>query len=324
MARQLINHVLRRLPGFFRFNGLRDYLYDYRRFTRYSSALDPKISPQARLARITKAYHMIEKGLALPEPRPGFGQEPIAMLLAEVPELEAAGHAGPVTRSARASLAAYVRWHDALGHQVPPPVRQFAATAETAPGGAIVLERQFIQSAAGIDFARFARSRYSVRNFTGAPVSEEAIRTAVEVALKTPRVCNRETRRVHFANTPGDMGRMLSVQNGNRGFGHLAGAVLMITSDVREFVEYGERNQCWVDGGLFAMTLAFAFHAQGLGTCMLNASNASWKDRRLRAILGLPDHEVVITFMAVGHLPDQLMVAESPAPDVDSILRRMG
>lgn len=320
MPLPMIKSTSGRFPGSVQFRGVLDYLYDFRRFSRHSSALDPDKSPEARAARITKAYHMLEKGLALPEPRPGFGQDALSHLLQEVPKLEAEGHGGLETDGARASMAAYVAHHDAIGHEVDPAVRAFSAGAGNKPGGLMQVTRSELQDAAAIDFARFARSRHSVRNFTGEPVSEAQISAAVAIALKSPRVCNRESRRVHAAFTPEARLRMLGVQNGNRGFGHLAGAVLMITADLRAFVGYNERNQCWVDGGLFAMTLAYALHAQGLGTCMLNASNARWRDREVRAALPLPDHEVVITFMAVGHLPERLSVAQSPAPAVDQVL----
>jgi hypothetical protein len=47
----------------------------------------------------------------------------------------------------------------------------------------------------------------------------------------------------------------LSYQNGNSGFGHTVPALFVITSDMRIFEKSGERNQGWVDGGLFAMAL---------------------------------------------------------------------
>lgn len=303
-----------------KYDGLKDYLYDFRRFRTHSSALDPEASPEAVSARITKEYHRIEKGLALPEPRPGFALAVVDWLMRKVPRHEAAGHAGLATRGARGSIRAWVDHHDRIGAPVREDIRAFAQGAESLPGGVITLTREEILAATSIDFARFARARHSVRQFTGAPVAEEVVRAAVALALKTPRVCNRESRRVRAAFTPEAMKRMLDHQNGNRGFGHLAGAVLMITSDMRHFTDFGERNQCWVDGGMFAMSLANALHAQGLGTCMLNSATVSWKDQGLRRALGVPDHEAVITFMAVGQLPERIELAESPAPGAGEVL----
>jgi nitroreductase len=323
----------RRLPGFEFLrrlrngvSGLSEYYHDFSRFARFSGALEDRASITTRLARVTKAYHMIEKGLALPEPRPGFGRgyakEPIGLLLKEVPELESDDLSGVETKGARSSLAEYVAWHDKLGHRVDPKIRDFASLDLPGTcGGTTLIERRVIHSAAMIDFETFARSRHSIRNFTGQAVEENTIRESVALALKSPRVCNRESRRVHAAFSESARAKMLAVQNGNRGFGHLAGAVLMITVDLGNFVDFGERNQGWIDGGIFAMTLAFALHAKGLGTCMLNASNKTWQDRQVRNSLDLAESEVVITFMAVGHIPDHLKVAVSPTPELTQIFK---
>lgn len=314
--------LMRLLRAYLR--GLHDYIHDFRRFTRYSSALAGPDSHPSRLARVTKAYHMIEKGLALPSPRPGFGrgypQEPIGYLLREVPLLEAEGQRGVETCGARASIAAYVRWHDEHGHLVDPSLRTFAESALAQNGGTFSVDRVTLLEGSRVDFSGLVRTRHSIRNFTGEPVGIDAIRSAVAVALKSPRVCNRESRRVHVALAPTARERMLGLQNGNRGFGHLAGAVLMVTADLRQFVDFGERNQGWIDAGLFAMTLTYALHAQGLGTCMLNASNRASHDRLVHEQLRIGDHEVVVMFIAVGQLPATLSVAASPGPSVDDVL----
>ena len=84
-----------------------------------------------------------------------------------------------------------------------------------------------------------------------------------------------------------------------------------------------ERNQCWIDGGLFAMSLVLGLHAQGLGTCFLNWSKSSPRDRAMRALLKLPPEEVIIVLVAVGHLPDTLEVARSARPPLDSVRRHV-
>lgn len=310
---------------------LRNYYYDAFRFCTHSSTFNVHMSSDALAARVVKEYHRIEKGLALPEPRPGFALDVVRSLIAVVPALEA--ETGPclATRGSRDALAAYLDWHERMGAELPQnDTQQLRAFLDTAPqdsaqgdgplGGVVTLSRAEIAAATDIDYAQFVKTRYSVRQFTGAEVARDDIRTAVELALKTPRVCNRETRRVYAAHAPDARARLLGFQNGNRGFGHLAGAVLMITSDMRQFTDLGERNQCWIDGGMFAMSLAYALHAQGLGTCMLNWSAPFWRDRTMRKDLNIPDYEAVITMMAVGHLPESMDLAQSARPPVADIL----
>lgn len=300
----------------------RNYWYDFMRFRAHSSAFDPEVSAEAYAARITKEYHRIEKGMALPEPRPGFGADTIEWLMKAVPHHEALAGSSIATRGARGALCRYVNFHDEIGQgaQISDALRQFAVSAgKDLPGGTNLLSRQALSTVTSVDFDGFARARFSVRHFTGESVAEEDIRSAVATALKSPRVCNRESRRVRAAFSAEARERVLSYQNGNRGFGHLAGAVLIVTSDLRCFTDFGERNQSFVDGGLFSTTLALALHAKGYGTCFLNWSAPFWRDRQMRSALSIPDNEVVITLLAVGRISETFLVAASPGPDINDM-----
>ncbi len=59
------------------------------------------------------------------------------------------------------------------------------------------------------------------------------------------------------------------------------------------------------------MSLIYAFHAQGIGTCCLNWSVDSTTDRRLRATTALPPNENVIMMLAIGQTADTVHVARS-------------
>ena len=298
-----------------------NYSYDAKRYVRHSSTHDNLADPMTRKARLTKAYHSIEKGMALPDPRPGYGDWALHEIRTHLPGLEAEGQSGLETQGARATVAQYAAWH---GDKLPEDVAwtaDYSPAPVDHPGGTTTLTPEDLKAAQAMDFDRFARSRYSIRQYTGAPVSPDEIERAIATALKSPRVCNRESRRVHVAYSEEARTRLLAHQNGNRGFGHKAGAVLVITSDVRHFTDLSERNQGWIDGGLFAMSLAYALHGQGLGACMLNWSAIWWRDRNLRREFNIPDHEIIITMMAVGQIPaDGVTVATSPAPDVAAVL----
>lgn len=306
--------------------GLSDYFYDMRRFVAHSSTMRSRLDERQLAAVITKEYHRIEKGLALPEPKPGFARDRMSALFSKVTEHENRFGPAVATRGARSALEAYIAHHVALGMTFPElgAFRVKEADIQNIPAGAMNVTRDEIVAATSIPYERFVQSRFSVRDFTGEPVTEEEIFEAVRLASRAPRVCNRGTTRVHAAYDREMQTRILSYQNGNLGFGHLAGAVLIVTSDLRGFTDFGERNQCWVDGGLFAMSLVHALHAQALGTCMLNWSVSSIRDRRMRRNIGIPDSEAVITLMAVGRLPDRFKVAISPRYPVSSMLHTIG
>lgn len=321
----IIGTLIRKVFGekqFARYRGLNNYFYDMRRFGGSSTAFDSPYDEETLGALITMDYHRIEKGLALPAPRVGFGSDVTKRLLKAVPDYEQRFGPGLPTRCARAALAEYAAFHRQTNAPME-AVEAFLATAPADPtagsAGTLMISREAIYAHSNIDFDAFARHRYSVRNFTGEPVERSVVEAAVATAMKTPSVCNRQTARVHIALSDDTRAKALSYQNGNRGFGDRAGAVLIVTSDMRGFTSLGERNQCWVDGGLFAMSLNYALHARGLGVCMLNWSTECHRDREMRTALGIPDHEAVIMMMAVGHMPEAFKVASSPRRPLEAV-----
>ena len=312
--RAFVGKLRRVLPG------LGEFWYDFRMFSANAASADHWRSTSNEHALLIKEYHRLEKGLALPNPREGFGANVIRDVIKLVDKLERDD--GPFFHGncARASLEAYraaPTCTDELGQKI----ANFNAgldRSDLPPAGAALVTREELVAARNIDFEQFARSRTSIRDYTGDPVPETAIRKAVAIAMKSPRVCNRGTSRCHAILDRVTMDKALSFQNGNAGFGDKAGAVLIITSDRRGFLDYGERNQCWIDGGLFAMTLCYALHAQGYGTCMLNWSVLSKRDRELRRAIPIPEHEAIITLMAVGVIPPTLRIAISPREPVET------
>ncbi|WP_448585929.1 nitroreductase family protein [Thermaurantiacus sp.] len=327
-----LRHLLRRARSLVRApKALAAFLYDYRQFARASGAIRARDSVRTEEARLVKAYHRIEKGLALPEPRIGFGRQVVEEVLQRIQSLgerdDERDDGGFQTAAARASLLAYRAAEVCLPETADRIERVLAGLPAHGPAplaGAKWVTRDEIRAASAIDFGAFVRGRYSVRDFTGEAVPPEVVRDAVAIAMKSPRVCNRGTAMCHAIFDPELMRRALSFQNGNSGFGHLAGAVLILTADRRGFLDIGERNQCWVDGGLFAMTLVYALHAAGYGTCMLNWSATPDRDRRLRAALDLPEELAIVTLMAVGGLKDRFRVAVSPREPVKTAFRVLG
>jgi hypothetical protein len=108
-----------------------------------------------------------------------------------------------------------------------------------------------------------------------------------------------------------------------KGFAEQIDKLLVITNKLTGFWDSGERNQCWIDGGMFSMSLILGLHAKGLGTCCLNWSKTAVVDRVMRKLLGLPDSEVIIMLLAVGHIPDSLNVAYSSRKSVSESRRNI-
>jgi nitroreductase len=303
------------------------HLYDFNRFLRWSAVGD-RVDTRSKLrAVITMDYHRIEKGLALKEPRVGFGREVIQRLCANLTTYQAKYGFDETCQIAVNALTAYYQFNQAQGFADPTlqaALTQFETAIVQLPvieaGGIAQVDKAEILAAATVDFREFVRSRYSIRQFAPDPVDVNLIAQAIEMAQKTPSVCNRQSAKVYVFSSEAAKQKVLSYQNGNRGFGDQASHVLIVVSDLAHFVSVGERYQAWIDGGMFAMSLVYGLHSLGLGTCCLNWSVERWADRALKRASGIKDGETVIMMIAVGHLPDRLNVAQSPRKPLSEVM----
>lgn len=290
-----------------------EFWRDQRRYARLSAPTGGRrygrMSSAHLEGHITKQYHRIEKGLSLPEPRRPFG----AAVRSSLENLMATGvvttEDDHYRMPAQDALAALSRWND--HHEINDQVSPASPRERTS----IEMAREDLES--------FFKSRHSVRDFDRtATVDAEDLRFAVEMASTTPSVCNRQTWRAHLYTDPDQMRDVLAHQSGNTGFGHTAAGVFVVTSDVRLFAGSGERNQPWVDGGMFAMSVVLALHGRGIATCMLNWSKGNAASDALRATADIPDHEHVIALVAFGHPREGHRVARSMRRPIEQVLHR--
>ena len=306
-----------------------NYWYDCHRFAKHASPFNDFDQPEQLLAFVWKLAHAIEKGLSLPSPRPGFGIEKLEILIGSLDKYLVRYGAHPELASAVGAVDAYFDFNEAERCEVSDlkarylPVRrrcEIALGDSPWKGGTIELSRDEVWDRGRLDLEAFFCSRHSVRQFGPTPVERSDIEWAVRMAQRTPSVCNRQTGRVYVFENGALGARILECQIGNRGFGHQASKIMVVTADLRRFLSVGERNQCWIDGGLFAMTLVWALHSRGIGTCYLNWCAEKEQDERLRRVAGIPDCENIITLIAVGSLPDRFPVASSPRRDLGEVL----
>nr|WP_295130997.1 nitroreductase family protein [uncultured Roseateles sp.] len=324
------------LEGLYRWRDRRDlrraYVYDQGVFLRGSGLLR-QYSHQASIeAQIIKTYHRLEKGLALAAPRPGFGRDAVDLLLTECETHLRLFGANASLRRALETLDAYIEFNRGQGADVQwllPRLESLRARlveagfgpVGPAEAGTLAVSRESIHRASRLDLSEFFAQRYSVRQFSGEPIAPALFEQAARMAQKTPSVCNRESGTAYVIQDKAKMAKLLSLQNGNRGFGDQAGALLVFTSRLDTFLSVGERYQGWIDGGLFAMSWIYAVHSLGLGSCCLNWSVEPQEDLALKQAAGIPEDELVIMMLVVGHLPEAFKVASSPRRPLDQVLK---
>lgn len=157
----------------------------------------------------------------------------------------------------------------------------------------------------------FFFSRFSLREFSEKKVELDTINHAINLAKKTPSVCNRQHWHVYHTDNNEIRDLALELQNGNRGFGHKIPNLLIITSDQKAFFTTNEKNQGWIDGGMYLMSLIYALHSLGVSSCALNWSQTPKIDKKLRSRLNINDSHSIICMLAIGYPQDTNIVCAS-------------
>lgn len=280
-------------------------------------------------AELIFQFHKLEKGMCMPKPKRFFGLDAIHKTLELVQEWEI--RKGDLSRPAYLGAIEAVRAYGRYVEVFPPP----------SPIAEVLLPKleSFLMSRteehaqystpiplperpemAGQMFKQLMLARRSVRDYSPQAVSAELIAECVEVAGFSPSACNRQPWRVHSYVKPEQIKELLKFQNGNAGFGHLLKNLLIITADRASFFDATERNEPFIDGGLFAMSLILALQSQGVSSCCLNWCVGEVADQNAHRVGDIPEQEVIIMYMAVGYAAESVQVPRSPRKAVDSVL----
>lgn len=274
---------------------------------------------------LVKHCHIVEKGLALPSPRKGFGQPKIIDLIVRTKEYEGTYGKDQIGLMVRDTLREYLKYHindmDLLPNEFVQLIKKFLEDKPPlSKGGLEVLRKTEMPICGQATFEKFLKCRHSVRNFSGISIPDETILSAIAVSQNTPSVCNRQGWLVHYYRDKQVIKHLLSYQNGNAGFTESIDKLLIVTGSIKAFTRY-EHNQLFIDGGLYSMNLMLSLHAAGLGSCPLNTCMPWLKEAKLKKSAGIPDHERLIMMIAVGNLLDEFSVAQSEKYPIDKVVR---
>ncbi|WP_194422080.1 polysaccharide pyruvyl transferase family protein [Microbacterium abyssi] len=308
-------------------------LKDFERRNRsYVHGRSPEGVSGAR-ARMIFHAHAIEKGLSRSDFRAGFGKIAVPGLAKEMNAWLAAGRGvdDPFLQSSAAVMKTYFERHDLLKADVSQFRQLFSEASQgliddiTHQEGGVVPADQIREITSETDtdrsFIDVMYGRRSVREFTSKSVSDADIARAVQIAMQAPSVCNRQGARVHQFEDPRIIKSVLDIQGGFSGY-QMPPRLLLVTADLDAFLFAPERNQPFVDGGLFMMSLLLGLTQVGLGSCSLNTAMGTEKETAIRKIIDIPDHEVFISFIAVGHYDEKVLVPRSKRTDMDHVLLR--
>lgn len=260
--------------------------------------------------------HRIEKGLSHKNFRSGFGKSAFAHLneLMQTWQLQGYPTDDVAFVAAENVIRAYVRKHQDIKKPVPDFINTWfanevsqagvqAASETNATAGTKIVRAIDKRNNALLDYASLFRNRTSVREYADTPVDIESVHTAISISMKTPSVCNRQAFRILLIRNPKLIEKSLAVQGGWRGYA-APPLLALISVDIRSFVSVEERNEPYIDGGLFTMSFLTALEYESIAACPLNTMFRDEQEREIRKLLAVPEHEVLIAFIAIGNFPD--------------------
>lgn len=171
-------------------------------------------------------------------------------------------------------------------------------------------------------FENFMLSRHSVRQFSDTDIDIENIRKAVDLAKYAPTACNRQAYQVYLYDSPKMTDQIGEFIAGNTGFASDVKRYLIITGFLSSFYDSFERNQVYVEAGIFIMSLVEALHNFGIASCVLQNGEHRKKQRKLKELCKeIGEDEKIIAFVAIGNYKDEVTYAVSNRKTVDEILK---
>ena len=303
------------------------FLHDARMYVRYSNGFFSNDNKKKILDYLIVFYHPIEKGLAMPDFRLGFGKERVEKVINICNEYIRKYNDTPnVLIDAIEVIGEYDKVHKSHNYRLDEELQKhiddlLIRFQDVASSSQLSFNREDFFSKLDAPFPEFASSRRSLRDYdTKQTVDEKILKSAVDLAITAPSTCNRQSVKVHLVKDKELVKQVLSMQSGNRGFGHRADKVLIITSDLQSWNVPGERFSPYIDGGIFAMNLLYALHYYHIGACPLNWSENVESNKKLHQLLGIPNHEIVIMMICCGMAPKEFKIVRSKRKSLNDIL----
>ncbi|MCJ1970979.1 polysaccharide pyruvyl transferase family protein [Lactococcus carnosus] len=301
---------------------------DYNRFKKFYAPERVSRNDENIRSTIMFMSHAIEKGLSHRDFRAGFGKGALSALAVNLDLWYDTKRVDDTFFEIGISVVSqYFKRHAELNADVSDKRKLFSdrilkvvESDSGANGGTVVIDRERYFESITDTFVDVLSRRKSLREYSDEPVDIKKIKQAIQLAMTTPSVCNRQATRVHVITNPEKIAEAMSFQGGFNGY-ELPPVVLLVTNDIAAYSLFTERNQPYVDGGLFAMTLLLGLENEKLAAVALNTMFDKVQNKATRTILNIPESEVFITYIGVGNMPENLKTPHSKRLNADDITR---
>lgn len=299
-----------------------DFWYDFLRYSKFSWLNVSSPSRDSLVGRIIVQYHVIEKGLTMPSVRLGFGQARVVLLcnLCLSYKKRFSLESEQVEQAVRVLLE-YQMFHFErnfpLSNDLLDLIKSVGAAYSLQSGSSqnnVDKKSFFLHS--NSSFKSFSKSRRSVRNYDSKELPVSILIEAFDIARNTPSACNRQPIRNYVFTDKEKIKKVLDVQGGTRGFSHKVNKLIVVVCEVGVYASGGERNLCFVDGGMYLMNLLYALHYLQVAACPLNGSFTKEVDQVMRKLCEVKPSEVFVGLITCGYAPDEFSITDSLRYDI--------
>ncbi|MEB3421676.1 nitroreductase family protein [Salipiger marinus] len=317
VPRRAWHGLARKLAGFAGTNGFLASLYFTffsTRFYREHQAVlqginafrSTQLSTKTSFGGFRRNVHRIEKGLAMKQRRPRFGEGYIGETVAQFAAAQSAGSridfgerkwAGDVltayfmaVEDSPAIAAARLRFEE-TGYKPNPQEVPFV------PYPKCRVEKSDITFEA---LHKLFLERRSVRWFEDRPISGELLEKAVDAAGLAPTACNRQPYRFHvFHGAQAE--EVADLAGGTAGWASQIPCVIVVVGDLSNYVEERDRHLIYIDSALASMQLMLALQTLGLSTVPINWPDVAERESRMQRTLGLKIYERPVMLIGAGY-----------------------
>lgn len=302
---------------------LKVFAYDYYRFSKYSSNPSNSYEKVQLQARITVYYHELERGLSLKNPRKGFGIGTASKLVDSTNYYFDKYGRDHLIDTVLDVLSEWIEFNydndvcQSIIKRINSNIKVNDHKVET---GGTISYNNFKHQFADFNYPEFVESRFSLRNFDDKPIDDGLIEKAVDISRHAPSACNRQPIKVHILRDKTQIEEMNSLQGGTRGFYENIDKLIILTADLSTSLYHKERNQHYVDGGIFAMNLLLALHWLGIGAVILNWATDIKTDKQIYKLTNIAKEETIIIRIAIGSYPKSFKVPRSSKKKVNELL----
>jgi len=320
------------LPNFFkiRVKLLLNFYRDFLLYRKYSTifGLDGFYNKEAILIL---QYHGVEKGLLFNPIRPKFAKDRVLKMHALLSDIEISSKVNlSQVFIGYKIIIEYYDLHQRMGIDISDYYSQdlylkykkivgSVKNLNFASGKVDYNREDFYKNTQS--FEEFAHSRKSIRSYTGAKIDIETIKKAVKLANTAPSVCNRQASKVYLIENKKLIDSCLHIQGGFNGYIENVQQLLIVTTDRQYFYTVGERNQFYIDGGIYLVNLLYALHFYKIAACPANWGKDISAEKALSKVVEIPEAEKIICMVPIGVAPDKFSVTLSYRRDVDEVFK---